>query len=188
MMSLELITAPAVEPVSLADAKAHLRVDTDDEDALITRLIAAARGAAERATGRAFVAQTWRLWLDVWPDDWAIEIPRPPLLGVNSVTTYDTSGNASVVGAGSYLVDVVSVPGRIVFKNTVLPPVNLREANAIAVEFEAGYGDEADDVPAGIVAGVLAWIAHLYERRGEGETPPPAQALALLAPYRVFAL
>jgi len=188
MLSLELITPPSVEPVSLADAKAYLRVDVGDEDALIARLIAAARGAAERATGRAFVAQTWRLWLDLWPDDWAIEIPRPPLIGVNSVTTYDRNGNATVVDAGSYLVDAASIPGRIVFKNTVLPPVNLREANAIAVEFEAGYGSAAADVPAGISAGILGWIAHLYERRGEGETLPPAQALALLAPYRVFTL
>lgn len=187
MMSLELITGPAVEPVSLADAKAYLRVDTGDEDALIARLIAAARAAAERATGRAFMAQTWRLWLDLWPDEWAIEIPRPPLIGVNSVTTYDASGNATVVDAESYLVDVVSVPGRIVFRNAVLPPVSLREANAIAVEFDAGYGD-ADDVPAGICAGVLAWIAHLYESRGDAAAAPPAQALALLAPYRVFAL
>lgn len=188
MMSLELVTPPAAEPVSLADAKAHLRVDTDNEDALIARLIVAAREAAERATGRAFVAQTWRLWLDMWPGDWAIEIPRPPLIGVNSVTTYDASGNATVVDAESYLVDVVSLPGRIVFKNTVLPPVSLREANAIAVEFEAGYGADADDVPAGICAGTLAWIAHLYESRGDAAAAPPAQALALLAPYRVFAL
>ncbi|MGQ0740924.1 MAG: head-tail connector protein [Alphaproteobacteria bacterium] len=186
-MSLELITAPAEEPVSLADAKAHLRVDTNDDDALITRLIAAARQAAEEATGRAFVAQTWRLWLDGWPSEWAIELPRPPLIGVSSITAYDRNGNATVVDAETYLVDAAARPGRVVFDTTVLPPVILRAANAIAVEFDAGYGAAAV-VPAGIVAGVLAWIAHLYELRGESETPPPAQALALLAPYRVFAL
>jgi uncharacterized phiE125 gp8 family phage protein len=186
-MSLELITPPVEEPVTLADAKAHLRVDVTDDDALIARLIAAARHAAEEATGRAFVAQTWRLWLDHWPANWQIEIPRPPLMGVNSITTYDASGNAAAVDAGSYLVDTVSVPGRIVFKNAVLPPVSLRGANAIAVEFGAGYGAAAA-VPAGIVAGLLAWIAHLYALRGETSVPPPAQALALLAPYRVFAL
>ena len=188
MLSLELITPPAIEPVSLADAKAHLRVDTDDEDALITRLISAARGMAELATGRAFITQTWRLWLDCWPDDWAIEIPRPPLIGVSSITMYDRDGNATVVDAGSYLVDAASIPGRIVFKSTVLPPVNLREANAIAVEFDAGYGADADDVPAGICEGVLAWIAHLYESRGDAVAAPCAQALAMLAPYRVLAL
>jgi uncharacterized phiE125 gp8 family phage protein len=188
MMSLELITPPAIEPVSLADAKAHLRVDTGDDDALITRLIAAARETAERATGRAFMAQTWRLWLDCWPNDWAIEIPRPPLIGVSSITVYDALGNATVVDAGSYLVDAASIPGRVVFRNTVLPPVNLRGAQAIAVEFDAGYGADADDVPAGICEGVLAWIAHLYESRGDTVAPPCAQALAMLAPYRVMAL
>ena len=77
-MSLQLITPPALEPVTLDEAKAHLKVDTTDDDALIERLIAAARARAEWHTGRAFLTQSWILWLDCWPPLDVAEIPLPP--------------------------------------------------------------------------------------------------------------
>ena len=87
-MSLQLNTPPAAEPVTLAEAKAWLRVDTgDDDDALITSLISAARARAEWHTGRAFVTQGWTLWLDCWPSGACAEIPLPPLQGVQSSVT-----------------------------------------------------------------------------------------------------
>jgi uncharacterized phiE125 gp8 family phage protein len=188
-MALELLTPPASEPISLAEAKAHLRVDHDDEDALIARLVIAARESCERITGRAFIAQSWRLWCDGWPDCAlrAISIPRPPLISVTSVAAYDRSGAATTLSSDAYIVDSAAAPGRIVLKDTTVLPADLREANAIAVTYQAGYGANAANVPAGIRAAVLSLVAHLYEARGEGETPPP-DALALLAPYRVMML
>ena len=73
-MPLQLVTPPAEEPVSLADAKLHLRVDFTDDDALITSLIAAARQAAETLTGRQIVTARWKLVLD--------SFPGPSLMGV----------------------------------------------------------------------------------------------------------
>jgi uncharacterized phiE125 gp8 family phage protein len=185
-MPLQLITPPAAEPVTLADAKLHLKVDTSDEDALITRLITAARARAEWHTGRALNTQSWILWLDCWPPCGIVEIPLPPLQSVGAVTVYAPDDGATVLDPATYLVDAVSAPARLTLKSTVLPPINLRAINSVAVAFAAGYGDAADDVPAGLRAAILELIAFLYEHRGEAPAELPADVLALLAPFRVF--
>jgi len=84
-MSLTLNTPPAAEPVTLADAKAHLKVDSTDDDALIASLITAARARAEWHTGRALVTQSWTLWLDAWPQRGIIEIDVRPRRGTKPV-------------------------------------------------------------------------------------------------------
>ena len=138
-MSLSLNTPPAAEPVTLDDAKAHLKVDTTDDDALITSLISAARARAEWHTGRAFVTQSWTLWLDGWPG--IIEIPLPPLQSVASVTAFALDDSATVLDAATYQVDTASSPARLTLKPNASPPVALRRINAIAIAFTAGYGD-----------------------------------------------
>jgi uncharacterized phiE125 gp8 family phage protein len=185
-MSLQLITPPAIEPVTLADAKAHLKVDVTDDDALITRLISAARARAEWHTGRGFITQSWRLWRDCWPECGVIEIPLPPLQSVTSVTTYALDDSATVLDPAAYQTDAASSPARLTLKANVLPPINTRAMNAIAIEFTAGYSDDASDVPAPIVEAILEIIAFLYENRGEAPAELPLDALALLAPYRLI--
>ena len=187
-MPLQLITPPAVEPVSLADAKLHLKVDTSDDDALIARLITAARARAEWHTGRALNTQSWILWLDCWPPCGIIEIPLPPLQSVTSLTVYAPDDSATVLDPATYRVDAVSSPARLMLKTSVLPPTNLRDINSVAAAFTAGYGDDATDVPAGFRAAILELIAFLYEHRGEAPAELPADVLALLAPFRVFHL
>lgn len=66
-MTLTRIAGPAVEPITLSEAKAHLRVTDTVEDALISNLIKAAREEVEQATGLALITQEWRLYLDSWP-------------------------------------------------------------------------------------------------------------------------
>src|SRR5580692_8919211 len=131
MTAFKLITPPVEEPVTLADAKAQARVDTNIDDALIAALISGARQWAEHYTGRAFITQTWQMWLDLWPAAFAvwwegvhdgritgldeinyISLPRPPLASVTSVTYYDNSDNATVWAASNYFVDTVREPGR----------------------------------------------------------------------------
>lgn len=187
-MSLQLITPPAAEPVTLADAKLHLKVDTSDDDALITRLITAARARAEWHTGRALNTQGWILWLDGWPPCSVLEIPLPPLQSVSSVTVYAPDDSATVLDPATYQVDRASAPARLTLKATVLPPINLPAIDAVAAAFAAGYGDDATDVPAGFRAAILELIAFLYEHRGEAPAELPLDALALLAPFRVFHL
>ncbi len=122
-MPLELVTAPALEPVTLDEAKAHLKIDVSDDDALITTLIAAARARAEWHTGRAFVTQGWRLWLDAWPCE-PVEIPLPPLQSVSAVTVYARDDSAAVLDASAYQI----AANRIAFKTA---QTNLRRLNAV---------------------------------------------------------
>lgn len=68
-MSAILLTAPAVEPVSLAEAKAFLRVEHNDDDDLIGALAAGSRIHVEAQTRRALVTQSWRIALYEWPQD-----------------------------------------------------------------------------------------------------------------------
>jgi uncharacterized phiE125 gp8 family phage protein len=187
-MSLQLVTPPAAEPVTLADAKLHLKIDTSDDDALITRLITAARARAEWHTGRALNTQSWILWLDCWPSCGVIEIPLPPLQDVSSVTVYAPDDSATVLDAATYQVDAASAPARLTLKSTVLPPTNLRAINSVAIAFTAGYGDAADDVPGGFRAAILELVAFLYEHRGEAPVELPLDVLALLAPFRLLHL
>ena len=186
-MSLQLTTPPSVEPVTLDQAKAHLKVDTTDDDALITSLISAARARAEWHTGRAFVTQSWTLWLDAWPCNGIVEIPLPPLQSVASVTAYALDDSATVLDAATYQVDIASSPARLVLKPNASPPVTLRRINAIAIAFTAGYGD-ASDVPAPVCEAILKIVANFYVNRGDAAAVTPAEALALLAPYRMVSV
>jgi uncharacterized phiE125 gp8 family phage protein len=182
-MPLTLITPPQGEPVTLADAKAHLKLDAPDEDVLVSALITAARARAEWHTGRALMTQAWQLWLDAWPPGGVIDIPLPPLRAVTSVTTYARDDAPSVLDSARTVVDLAG--NRIALRpTTVLPPL-LRNINAIAIGFTAGYGD-ATDVPQGLKSAILALIAFVYEHRGEAPADLPQDVQALLAPYRVL--
>jgi uncharacterized phiE125 gp8 family phage protein len=188
-MSLELIAPPALEPITLDEAKAHLKVDTSADDALIARLITAARARAEWHTGRAFVTQSWIQWLDRWPECGVVEVPLSPLQSVATVTAYARDDTPSVWDSAAYQVDAVSAPGRVALACAV-PPLfaTLRRVNAIAIAFTAGYGNAANDVPATMREAILEIVAGLYAHRGDGPEELPLAAEALLAPYRVFNL
>jgi uncharacterized phiE125 gp8 family phage protein len=99
---------------------------------------------------------------------------------------YAPDDSATVLDPATYQVDAASAPARLTLKSTVLPPTNLRAINAVAIAFTAGYGDEADDVPAGFREAILELIAFLYEHRGEAPAELPIDVLALLAPFRVI--
>lgn len=163
--ALELVTPPAVEPLLLPDAKAHLRVDIADDDALITTLIKAAREWCEGYQNRAFITQTWRLHLDAWPREY-IRIPRPPLQSVTSVKYTDSAGSQTTWPAAEYLVDVHSEPGRIVpAYGKSWPTATLQPVSAIEVEFVAGHGDAATDLHERIIQAMKLLVGHLYENR-----------------------
>lgn len=190
-MALKLVTAPAVEPVSLAEAKLHLRVDSTDEDALISSLITAARQHAEHVTRRAFITQTWEVQMDGWPDGDTIEVPLPPLQSVTSVSYYDAGGTEYTMPSTDYIVDTKSAPGRIVLAyGKSWPSTTLRPAAGVVVRFVGGYGSAASDVPAAIKAAMLLHIGALYEHReavitGQTAVELPLAYEALLWPYRV---
>jgi len=161
-MSLALITAPTVEPVTVADAKVHLRVDHDAEDTLIGSLIVAARRMAEHQTQRALITQTWELVLAEFPEA-AIQLDKPKVLSIESVKYLDAAGALQTLDPGAYTLDAATKPGFVVPVSSW--PGTYVADNAVRVRFTAGYGPAATDVPADLVAWMLMQIAALYRNR-----------------------
>ena len=188
-MTLKLITAPATEPITLAEAKAHLRCG-DDEDALINALIVAAREAAEHELGRALVTQTWERVVDAFPAV-ELELGMPPVQSITSVTYIDTAGALQTLSASAYTLDPTTPPGWALPATGYTWPATLDTANAVRVRFSAGYGAAAA-VPAGIKAWILLRLGTLYKHR-EGVVTgvtvaevPGGFVDRLLDPYRTW--
>lgn len=164
-MALVLYTAPAVEPVSLTEAKLHLRVDGTDEDSLITTLIAAARRDIETMSLHKLISQTWDWYMDGWPG-FPLELPFPPLQSVTGIY-YTLEGAAEATWASSnYIVDAYSVPGWIVLQSTAsIPSGTLIEANGVRIRFVCGFGTAGTNVDERLVQAMKLLIGHYYEHR-----------------------
>jgi len=197
MPGLRLITAPAVEPITLVEARLHLRIDAAGsppihaDDTLVTALIKTARNyldGREGRLGRALITQTWELVLDKFPVN-EMRIPLPPLQSVTSVKYDPPSGGEQTVLSSNYIVDAVSSPGWIVPVTGFAWPATMDTINAVRVRFVSGYGDEASDLPDPIKQAMLLMLGHLYDNRGDEEMPgfPPAID-ALLSPYEVVTI
>jgi uncharacterized phiE125 gp8 family phage protein len=166
MTALTLITPPIEPPVSLAEAKAHLRVDHDEEDALILMLVNAATQHLDGWHGslrQALVAQGWRLTLDEFPST-GIYIPLGPLLSVEALRYDDADGFEQTIAAEDYTVDLASPDGWIVLNTGSAWPATLDAINAVRIDFTAGYGPPAA-VPQVLKAAVLLIVGDLYEYR-----------------------
>jgi len=188
-MSLTIVTPPAEEPVTLTEAKNHLRVDLSDDDSLISALIVAAREHAEAITRRAFITQTLKLSMDAFPaNNGPIYVPMPPLQSVNSLKYFDTDGMEQTLTEGTdFLVDNESEPGRITPAPDTGWPATQNRPNAVSVEFVAGFGD-ASKVPQGIKQAILLMVGHWYENReavtmqgnNAGELPMAVDSLLMM--------
>lgn len=182
---LVLVTPPAAEPVTPEEAKAYLRVETAEEDALVTRLVAAARHAAERATGRAFITQSWRMTLDRWPRGRVMELPFPPLQSVDAVVLIDDADAETVWPDTNTVADTAAEPGRLALREGVAPPVPGRDIAGLAVDFTAGYGAQPTDVPEALRQAMIRLVAHWFEHRDVASSVASGEIGALLASYRV---
>jgi len=185
MFSFSLLTPPAIEPVTLAEAKAHARIDTEADDALIATLITSARQWAEHYTNRAFITQTWRLSLDAPPKTDVVLLPRAPLQSVASFQYFDDADAATTFAEAHYFVDTSREPGRLVLRLGATWPSPVRTANGIVITYIAGYGDGADNVPEPLKFAIRELVAHWYEHRGDEAVETPLAAHALLSPYRL---
>lgn len=171
-MSLSLVTAPAEEPLTVAEAKLHVKAG-DDEDDLIDTLITAARELAESYTHRFFVTQTWDERLRDFPS-WqdAIAVPGPPLQSVTSVTYVDPGGATQTWSPSLYLVDnpqgAHARPGRLEPVFGQIYPVTRRQLNAVTIRFVAGYG-AASAVPGGLKAAMKLLIGNWWRNREAGQ-------------------
>lgn len=187
---LTLATAPAAEPVSLTEAKLHCRVDTDDEDDLLTMLVAAARQYVERLTGRALITQTWRLTLDCFPYGCrpVIRLPRGKTSSVTSITYVDTEGTTTTLAADQYRVNMDGEPARIEPAYGVVWPTTRDVLEAVKVTYVAGYGAAGSAVPEALRQAMLLLVGHWYANReavvtGTIATPLQLTVEALTAAY-----
>jgi uncharacterized phiE125 gp8 family phage protein len=162
---IRVITAPTEYPVSLAEAKAALLVDHDQDDALIARLVAAATEEAETLAARSLCTRTVELVLDAWPAGGSILLEYPPVQSVTSITYYDDDNAAATMpGADYFSVLDVAPPWVALAKNADWPTATLRSVSPIRVRYVAGYGSAAA-VPARYKALILGLVAVDYENR-----------------------
>lgn len=178
---------PAVEPVSLSEAKTHLRVDRSDEDTYIGSLISVARTAAENRMERTLINTTWKFVLDKFPD--AIPLSMPPIASVVSIVYVDISGSPVVLNPADYFLDSASEPGWVVPASGKTFP-KTSGPNAVTVTYVAGYGVTSSDIPSPIRHWILLAVGEMYDgTRGLSSERPrvPADfADGLLDPYRLM--
>lgn len=199
-MAAILVTPPSVEPISLAEAKAHARVEVPNDDGYLSSLVTVSREHLENETRRAFNTQTWDLTLDYdWPRTrlWnyskpRIVLPRPPVQSVTSVSYIDTAGASQVLASDQYKLARGNTGEWFIEPayNVTWPSVR-QELATITIRFVAGYGSTANDVPKPLRQAMLLLVGHWYEQReavnvGNIVNEFPFAVANLVFPYRVF--
>lgn len=207
-MPLIQTTAPGTEPVTLAEAKLHLRVDADltADDTLITLLIGAARRYAEMYCNRSLITQRWRLVIDSFPGPSMIGVPfgipytlpghailleRGRVQSVDGITYTAMDGNEATMPITDWVAETASPIARVTPRFGKIWPIPLPQIGAVKVDFTAGYGDTSAAIPEGIKHWILLRTGTLYENREEvavinkGKVEPLPFIDGLLDPYRV---
>lgn len=184
-----LLAAPAVEPVSLDEARAFLRVDHTDDDEAIAALVAGARLHVEAQTKRALITQAWRITLDAWPADGRLPVLPAPLQMLTAARVYDADGEAQALDTQAFVPDLAG--SALAFAPWALPMPG-RSAAGIELDVRVGYGDAAIDVPEALRQAIRLLTAHWYDNRGlvaaGAVAALPANVTALIAPYRMVSL
>lgn len=188
-MSASLLTPPASEPWSVAEAKAFLRVETDDDDALIGALIAAARAQIEAQARCTMMTQTWRIVRDAWPYDGRIALRLQPLQSVFAARVFNEQGVATSLDTGRF---VITGLGTIAAPAWSMPSPG-RAAHGIEIDVVAGFGASASDLPEPLRHAVRLLVSHWYDNRGLAVTGGsvamlPGSVNAMIATYRGLSL
>ena len=178
--------APAQEPVTLAEAKASLRITTTDEDTLVTQYLEDARIYAERITGRKLITQTvtsFHNGFDEKKDDYepgfrrglisqaeagqTLELDFSPVQSVTSLSQVQSDNSEVVVSASQYYLDNFDDDMRSYLRSQDGITDGTRSTNSIKVIYVAGYGDNPSDVPSALRRAIIAMVGYLYTNRGD---------------------
>lgn len=195
----KVIVGPDEEPITLDEARAHLRVDDPEEsDAIETDMLlmwmAAAREYCEEFTGLSFALRTLEIALDEFPTSTdvaglGIELPMGPVVSVLAVNWGDESDED--LAAADFVLDTYSAQHRLMPAATAWPSVTA-DTNKVKVRYLAGYGDSSDSagpIPRRAKAAILLVLGHLYRNReattAEALSTLPLGVQSLLRPLRV---
>lgn len=157
--SVQLVTAPSQEPVSLLEAKNHLRVDGSQDDALIQLCISSARMLFEKSCEISIASQTLRLCLDEFPE--VIHLPSGPVTAITEISFTDSLGEEQTLA--EWVADVVSSPARITPSAGAVWPQTASQLNAVRVTYTTGWTPSS--VPKLLKSGILFYVGHLFANR-----------------------
>lgn len=157
------VTPPSAEPVTLVEAKSHLREDGDGQDTLIESLITAARELVEGSTGRVLMPCVIRQYFDEFDECGYLRLSPVPVRSIASIAYLDTNGDEQELDQADCGVDVVSEPARLEIPNAGWP-ATYDVINAVWVNVNAGYADAAS-VPRALKQAILLLVGHWYENR-----------------------
>lgn len=162
----QLVNAPLVSPITLPEVKFQLRIEHDEDDALITRLIDVATAFADvkGVLGKAMITQTWADWMGPNPTQ-SVQLLLGPVQSVNAVKYYDVDGNLQTDTLSNY--NLFGLPSRKIVepKSGFNWPVTQDRDDAIQIEYVIGYGDDPSDVPRTVRHALMLMVGHWYENR-----------------------
>jgi uncharacterized phiE125 gp8 family phage protein len=185
MNDVRPVTLPTAEPVSLEKAKAHLRVDHEDEDSLIEDLIRTAREQVEAYTGLALTDATYEVRYGSFTDP--MMLPAAPITQVVGVTYMDPEGVNQILSPLVYWLDDHPIHPRLFLAPSQSWPSTISRPNAVRVQFKGGYAEGM--MPAGLKQAMLLLIGHWYENREQTISVQnyeiPMGAFALMDPHRI---
>ncbi len=180
-----LLTGPAIEPVTLAEAKAWLRISDTAEDDLVSALITSSRMVLEAAARVFLIDQTWRLVYDQWPGSEWIGIPLAPFRSVSAISVYDVNNTSVNVVPSSYVLDTAPMTARLKFVTP--PPAPGRRIAGIELDVVLGFGAQAVHVPGPLRQAIKMLVARGFENRGDAVSNArqlPGDIMALISGYR----
>lgn len=190
--------APSVEPVTVEQVKMHAHIDHDVEDDLIAGWIKSGRELAEGFQRRSYYYQAWEMIFDYFPP-LPINIPRAPLISIDSIKYYDTAGDETICDLDEFIIDSSSQPGRLSHAyNYFWPSVTLQPMSAVKIAFTSGYseagtttaspegtGAAIEAIPQSAKDAIILYCTYRNENRS-GETDIPNGFYDLLRPDRIY--
>lgn len=190
MPTIKIIEA-TTEPVTLDEAKLHLKVEHDEEDALISSYISAARAMCEGELNRTIMLATWEMRTDVFEDALKLEWPR--VIRIDWLQFQDVDGVLRYLDPQDYVLDASSddAPAYVLpARGRAWPETDTESINCVRVRYAAGYGNTPQSVPAPLRQWILLHVADFYQNREatgrEAKTLPYLNGL--LSPFKVYGL
>jgi uncharacterized phiE125 gp8 family phage protein len=199
-MTVKVVLAPSAEPITLTEAKAHLRVSHSNDDTVIEACLKAAARAVENFTQRALVPRTLRLTLDSFPDyGYPILLPFSPVRSIDHIKHYDADGALTTWSSTEFFLDNDAEPARVLHLGEYAWPTSMYAGRlgAVQIQYQAGYEpgmdsptDYGENIPDDLKAAVKLILGDLFEHREDTVIGNPASlprgAEALMWPYRIL--